>query len=132
MSRAISDLIGIPFVDGGRDVSKGVDCWGLFMVAMKRFGYDVPDFRVPCKATREIDGTLKSEIGRWERIMLPVPGCGVAMSTDPGMPRMISHFGVYVGSGKFLHTLEKTGSIISRLDDPFWKKSIRGFYRWAG
>jgi len=37
------DLIGIPFVDGGRDIT-GLDCWGLALELFKRQGYIIHDY----------------------------------------------------------------------------------------
>jgi len=102
------------------------------MEAQRRFGNNVPDFQIPCKATARIGEAVSSEIGRWERIEEPEAGCAVLMALSPEMPEVVQHFGVYVGGGRFLHTLEKTGSILSSAHDGFWKLKIRGFYRWIG
>ena len=37
MEFAYDDLIGVPFVDGGRD-KNGLDCWGLVKEAFRRQG----------------------------------------------------------------------------------------------
>ena len=37
------DLIGIPYVDYGRDPHKGLDCWGLAMELYRRRGIQLPD-----------------------------------------------------------------------------------------
>jgi cell wall-associated NlpC family hydrolase len=126
----LSGLIGIPFLDQGRDPAVGLDCWGMFMEVQRRFGNHVPDFRIPCKATPQIGEIVSSELGKWERIEEPEAGCAVLMAISPEMPDVVQHFGVYIGNGKFLHTLEKTGAIVSRVGDAFWSKKIRGFYRW--
>ena len=128
----LSGLIGIPFVDGGRDPATGLDCWGLFMEVQKRFGVDVPDFQVSCHSTPGIDDAFAEAIGRWRRIEKPTPGCGVALAIDPNFPDTVQHFGVYIGGGKFLHTLEKTGAILTSVHHEFWKNKVRGFYEWAG
>lgn len=125
-------LIGVPFVDGGRDPATGLDCWGIVMAASRKYGNDVPDFKVGCYATREIDGTFAIAVKDWEKIQVPEPGAVVAMAIDPVAPEAVQHFGVCVGGRHFLHTLKKTSSCLGRLDDPFWSRKIRGFYRWIG
>jgi len=131
LSNITSGLVGIPFADGGRNLAKGVDCWGLFMAGMARFGVIVPDFQIPCDATGDISEAFGKEIGKWERVILPRPGDAVVMVIDPYKPKDVQHFGVYIGHGKFLHTMRKTGSVISKVDDPMWRRRIRGFYRWS-
>jgi cell wall-associated NlpC family hydrolase len=126
----IADLIGIPFVDEGRDPATGLDCWGLFVLAQKCLGNIVPDFKVSCFNTEGITGFFEIARESWTPVEVPVPGDAVLMTLDPFMPNMIQHFGVYLGRGRFLHTLQKTHSHLSRIDDRFYKNKIRGFYRW--
>ncbi len=33
-----------------------------------------------------------------------------------------SHVGIYIGNGKMIHASTKRGIIISRIDEPYWKK----------
>lgn len=132
-SPEMRDLIGIPFVDGGRDPAVGLDCWGLFRLAMTRFGHCVPDFDVSCFDTPEIAATAAVEAisGPWERISSPEPGCAVLMSLDPDLPGLIQHFGVYIGEGRFIHTLKKTRASLASVHHPFWSGKIKGYYRWT-
>ena len=39
------DLIGVPFMDGGRD-KNGMDCWGLVREYFKRQGIVVKDYGI--------------------------------------------------------------------------------------
>lgn len=110
----------------------GMDCWGLFMEAQRRFGRTVPDYKVSCFDTPGIADAAAAEIaGRWERIEDPEPGCAVAMALDPHMPDCCQHFGIYVGGGRFLHTIKKAGSSTASVHDPFWSRKVRGYYRWV-
>ena len=129
---SLKKYIGVPFLDGGRDPSVGLDCWGLFLLVEKEFGISVPDFTIYCDDAESISSTFGSEtVWRWEEIEKPEPGCGVAMAIKAKMPGYVQHFGVYIGHGKFIHTLRGIGSCISSVNDPAWKKRIKGFYRWA-
>lgn len=38
------DLIGIPFINGGRDRNKGFDCYGLVMEVYRRCGIALPEY----------------------------------------------------------------------------------------
>ena len=126
------DLIGIPFVDGGRDPATGLDCWGLVMAAMRKYGQEVPDFKVGCHSTVEIDGTYVIAVRDWTKIEDPEEGVVVAMANDPDRPEAVQHFGICIGDGRFLHAMKKMNSCAPRLDHPFWKNRIKAFYRWTG
>lgn len=42
--RIAEGLIGVPFLDGGRDPGEGLDCWGVVLeFYRRRFGVNVPD-----------------------------------------------------------------------------------------
>jgi len=127
----LKDLIGIPFADRGRDRG-GMDCWGLAMAAMRHFGKDVPDFDVSCFDTPSINGIYERERGTWMTVCDPEPGDVVAMRIDAAHPDMVQHIGVYIGSGRFIHTLKKRDSHIVRMDDPYWSRKVVGCYRWVG
>ena len=130
LSPDLRDLIGVPFVGGGRDPKKGLDCWGLLVIAAGRYGHVVPNYEIDCHDTERIEKQVLSDIGGWEKIEEPEPGCVVLMNLDPEMPDAIQHFGVYIGGGRFLHTLKKTGSCRSSIHDRFWTNKVRGYLAW--
>ena len=125
-----SDLIGIPFVDGGRTL-EGLDCWGCVMLAAQTFGVDVPDFKVSPFAHAMINEEVATNLNKLVmRIDDPGPGDGVAMATSPHFPGAIQHFGIMVDHRRFIHCVEQAGVIITRLDDHYYSRRIKGFYRW--
>ena len=67
MERA-EELVGVPFVDGGRDPGKGLDCWGLVREAYKRItNREMADFDIAEGDTlvlREYDPDKKDYTGR--------------------------------------------------------------------
>lgn len=132
MRSATHRLIGVPFVDGGRDAT-GYDCWGLAREAMRRFGKDVPDFSVSCFDTVQINGLYDGERVKWSwmKVDMPEPGDLAVMNLDPQSPTMIQHVGVYVGDGYVLHTMKKRNSHMIRANDPCWMHKIKAWYRWA-
>ena len=123
-------LIGTPFVDGGRDPATGLDCWGLFMAAARIFGHEVRDFKISCFKTPQIYMAAINEAqSRWTPVALPMAGDAVTMALDPDFPGFIQHFGVMVDAGRFLHTLQKTGAILTPTNHPFFKGKITGYLR---
>lgn len=134
-SYKIRDLIGVPYLTGGRD-KKGIDCYGLFIEVMKRNGIVVPDLT---EIVSVCDNTVgRSEIIRnqideyWEKIDVPEEGCAVAIAMDYENPDVVQHLGVYLGKKTIIHVFRKMGIILSTIDDPMIKNRIRGYYKWKG
>ena len=129
----LSDVFSAKFRSGGRG-GGALDCQGVMIDVMRRFGIgvtetDVADYAVETVAAA-IDGEVRS--GRWRQIDEPETGCVVVMAMDPRDPDKAQHVGVYIGDGRFVHILEKTGALTTRIDDRFFKGKIRGYYRWIG
>lgn len=78
--------LGIPYVWGGTDPSKGLDCSGLIQVVFKEFGISLP--RVAADQARQ--GTKVPSLAQAK------PGDLVAF----GSP--VDHIGIYVGDNKML------------------------------
>lgn len=127
------DLIGIPFVNKGRD-RNGMDCWGLTMAVMLKFGKEVPEIDVSCFDTIAIHAIYEGVKARWtwRKVEIPEPGDLVIMSIDLQHPDSVHHVGVYIGNGRVIHTLEKRESHLIRVDDPYWSRKIVEFRRWEG
>ena len=128
------DLIGIPFINGGRDRNKGFDCYGLVMEVYRRCGIALPEYTADWDDEEKINSIVQREAGTtaWHRVKAPLPvPCLVAlrMGTPPGI---VNHTGVYIGHGKFIHTRAKIGVWVSRIDSPAWRGVIDGFYEYVG
>lgn len=127
------DILGTPFVDKGRDPARGLDCWGLFMLIMRRFGLDVPDYGISSLDSEAIHFCFLGERGGpWRAAPCPARGMAVAMRLDPKMPQMVQHYGVCLDDRRFIHTLRKTGVLVTRINHRFFKDRIAGFYEWTG
>lgn len=126
MMISYNDLIGVPFVDGGRSTA-GFDCYGLAVEVFKRFGIPLPDYRIGCEDTTAIDGEIAKQRVRWIRqdpANLPVP-CLVVIRFNT---LFCNHTGVYIGNGKFIHTRQRIGVNVDDIDSLVWKRRIEGFY----
>lgn len=122
----LEDLLGKPFINGGRGPN-GYDCWGLVCEVFRRYGIGLPDYRISCRDIEEIDRQVAMDKPKWRR-------CD---PTNPPVPSLLvirqrgnfsNHTGVYLGAGRFMHTLKKTGVIIDQTESPLWKGKIEGFY----
>ncbi len=103
---------------GTGDPGDGFDCSGLIQYAYERVGISLP--------RRSVDQAQSGrEIGRDAGELLPGD-----VLTFSGNGRTVTHVGLYMGDGRFIHSASK-GVQISRLgdDDPngrYW------FRRWVG
>ena len=122
------DLVGTPFVDGGRSKDIGLDCWGLAREMFRRQGIDVPDYHISAMRTAEIAQEMTAEEMDWESLREPQEGCLVLLRLDPNV--WANHVGIYLGEGKFIHAYSATGTSIGRLAR--WRSRVVGFYRPKG
>ncbi|WP_205739264.1 NlpC/P60 family protein [Halocella sp. SP3-1] len=119
------DLLGKPFVNGGRGPDN-FDCYGLATEVFSRFGVDIPDYKISCENASKIDSTINTEkVATWKECEGPQAPSLVVLRFNS---HLINHVGVYIGSGRFIHTARKTGVRIDKLDDLYWKHRIHGFY----
>jgi cell wall-associated NlpC family hydrolase len=125
----LSKFVGIPFVNRGRNLT-GCDCYGLARLVWKEMtGSELPDYLISCMDSLKIDEQVKNADEHWIRYEdnPPVPSI-VAFRFDSNHPDWVTHFGVYVGDGMFIHTRKKANSCKERLDDPKWKFIREAFY----
>lgn len=133
-------LLGIPFKYGGRG-PKFFDCWGLTMEVFKRFEINIPDYEL-CSiyqdlnenlidsASEKINGCVGSFKWGWEEVQTPIPPSIIPIRFNH--PNMINHVGVYIGDGKFIHTRDKVGVCIDRINSISWERKLNGFYVYRG
>lgn len=130
----IDDLIGIPFVDGGRDPRTGLDCWGLVLEVFRRSGINLPDYKIGCHETNAIGCAVEGERmkGRWRSWFQHDAPAPSVVAIRFNSPILVNHTGVYLGGGRFLHTRELIGVAVERIDAPSWRHRIEGFYTPEG
>ncbi len=125
MSHSFTDLLGKPFVNGGRGPEE-YDCYGLATDIFHRFGIKLPDYRVSCEDASRINSTIDAEkTARWKECEVPQVPSLVVMRFNS---HLYNHVGVYIGSGKFIHIARKTGVRIDRITDLYWRHRIEGYY----
>lgn len=125
----LADLIGAPFTDRG--TGPGYDCWHLAMEVWQRLtGQELPDYHAGCHDSQLINATYKKEVIKYQKVSNPPTPALVVFKFNE--PVFINHIGVYIGSCQFIHAREKTGVTIERLDHPYWRRAVQGFYipRW--
>lgn len=134
------DLIGTPFVGLGRDPKKGLDCYGLTMEVFRRYGYEIPEYTEDTwedtdKTNDFYKDTVVNSNKYWEEVKdleTLQPPILIAFTYGNVKFGIVNHSGVYIGNGRFIHTRQKVGCCIERIDGFAWRRLIVGLYRFKG
>lgn len=124
MIELVHDLIGIPYRLGARLPGAATDCFGLVVECCRRAGRPIPDPYVSAAELVDAKAWIAARLEGWRRCEGPVVG-GVVELRGTDQP---AHVGFLVSETQFLHSLQKTGAVIGRLDREPWCNRIVGFY----
>jgi probable lipoprotein NlpC len=116
--RAAGEYQGVPYRYGGLD-RRGLDCSGLVFLSFR----DALDVSVP--RTTE---TLYAWVEKVPDSQL-LPGDLVFFNTLGRARGNVSHVGIYIGDGTFIHAASegpKTGVMHSRLNESYWQRTYVG------
>jgi len=128
-----TDLIGVPFVNRGRDAKSGLDCYGLVKEVYRRYGYSLPEYDTDFNDMERISGLFTGNTNGypWREISEPKVPCliGIRFGAPDGV---VNHTAVYIGGDRFIHTRARIGVNIDRISSPAWRRVIVGFYEYVG
>ena len=105
-------FLGVPYVFGGTTAS-GFDCSGFVQHVFAMLGIDLPR-----TADAQYDFGHAAVGG-------PRPGDLVFFDTYGG----VSHVGIYLGHGKFVHASSSRGVMVSHLSESYWAARYVGAKR---
>lgn len=124
------EFVGTPY--------EACECWALVRAVLaSQAGIDVPaygdvaaaDLAAVARSVRR-DAALSPwrQVNKPERLDVVVM-TGRESMTDGRSRRAPVHVGIIVSDGLMLHTTERTGAVVERLDNPLIAPRILGFYR---
>jgi cell wall-associated NlpC family hydrolase len=107
LNKTVGELMGTPYKWAGTTTS-GFDCSGFTAYVFSQFGIDLPH-----------SSKAQDAEGYWIKKEDLRPGDLVFFNTDG---KGVSHVGIYVGDGQFVHSATDKGVIKTSLDDSYYKK----------
>lgn len=110
-------LVGTPYRYGGNTPDSGFDCSGLVAYVYR----DMLELRLP-RTSRELAQIQGPRIAQ-DRL---APADLVFFGTG----HSVSHVGIYVGEGRFVHAPSTGGTVrLDHLDGPYWRDHYTGARR---
>jgi len=103
--------LGVPHCMGGTSM-KCIDCSGLLVAVFAGHGIKLPH----SSEEQARYGRIITDMGKLQK------GDLVFFIRSYRTSRFITHSGIYVGDGRFIHTSGSKGVIITAVDDPWWSE----------
>ena len=116
LMRAIS-LVGTPYRYGGNTPETGFDCSGLVNYVYR----DMLDLRLP---------RTSRELAAYQGPKVDPARLATADLVFFGSAGVVTHVGIYVGEGRFVHAPTTGGTVrLDHLDNSYWRRTYTGARR---
>lgn len=118
LARTARTYKGLPYLWGGADPSQGFDCSGLTWTAYRLNGLALPrSSQAQWDAGRAVDG---DDLRKGDLVFFAT-----------GRSGRVSHVGLYLGGGRFIHAPSQGGRIgEADLDEPYYRSRYLGARRY--
>lgn len=113
--RVARDMLGVRYRYGGSTPRRGFDCSGLVYYSYRRAGWDVP--RVSGEQYKHTRPIPRSALRPGDLVFFRL-----------GRRRFVSHVGIYIGHGRFIHAPASGQRVsIESLNNRYWRRHfVRG------
>jgi len=116
LMRAIG-LVGTPYRYGGNSPEGGFDCSGLVNYVFR----DMLDLQLP---------RTSRALAAYQGPRIEADRLAPADLVFFGQGGVVTHVGIYVGQGRFVHAPSSGGTVrLDRLDGPYWRTNYSGARR---
>ncbi len=105
-------FLGTPYVWGGNNLTGGVDCSGFTQQVFGAFDIDIS--RVSYMQALDGEEVSKNELRTGDLIFFDTTGINNGQ---------ISHVGIYMGDGKFIHSESTRGVTVSNLSSGYYTRN---------
>jgi cell wall-associated NlpC family hydrolase len=124
-----TDLLGKRFEYGGRGPDS-FDCYGIAVELYRRAGLTLPDYTSTDSPEGQGFGFAHGAENHFDVVNGDLHPLDIILFQV--VPRFITHCGVYVGHGRFVHIMQRTSVACEELASPVWLHRNRGVYRFRG
>lgn len=132
--------VGVAFRNNGRTRSQGVDCLGLLLCVFREVGLEPPPESLTVAYRFDwflhtVHSDMLTALRTYGReVPIPEMRVGDVPYFAPGrlyrqQTDLVTHAGIYVGGGQFVHSATGKGVMESSLSVPAWGGSIVGAVR---
>lgn len=127
LRKFVREAIAVPFVKKGRDMS-GWDCWGEVRCGYKQvLDIDLPDWQDydSLTAYKHLNDLITGRQKGW----IPVERPQLMDVALFNIGSMATHVALIISKREALHTEQRLGTFIERLDSPVWARRLNGIFR---
>lgn len=122
----LDNLLGRPWGKGGKQPDS-FNCWELCVEVCKRVGIVLPDVPYEEDPSNRAIVIANKAVECFEKLERSEPYCLVTFRM---YGQLVGHMGVvWHDCRNFVHVMEKQRVCFEKLNHPFWKCKINGFYR---
>lgn len=122
--------VGAPYLDQGRSIIGGLDCWGLVCEVYKNeLGIELPSYLEAYSSAQDVMScadAIADKRRSWVEVEEP-RAFDVIEFRVRGYPW---HVGVALnGDGEFLHTMRSIDTVVENWKNPKWRPRVLSFLR---
>jgi len=139
LQRVATSWVGVPYLHNGRTRSQGIDCLGILVMALRECGCDVEDgdsqsYRQDWFQHEREDRYLAGLLARGDPVGRDqfLPG-DILYFRTARFGRIdsdaVTHGGLWLGDGKFLHAISGRGVEIAEWRARAWQTTYAGAIR---